>query len=54
MARDARLALAENVGEFADGQLGLPQQQQQPQAGGVAGGLQHGQELFHSILARHV
>ena len=50
MARNARLALAENVRELADRQLGLAQQQKQPQARGVARGLQHGQKLLHSIL----
>ena len=40
MARDARLRLAQDVGEVGDGQLGLGQQRQHAQARLLAGGLE--------------
>ena len=44
MARDARLRLAQDVGEVGDGQFGLGQQRQDAQARLLAGGLEGGVE----------
>jgi hypothetical protein len=40
VARDARLRLAQNIGEVGNRQLGLGEQCENAQAGGFAGGLQ--------------
>ena len=40
MARDARLRLAQDLGEIGDGQFGLGQQRQDAQARLLAGGLE--------------
>ncbi len=47
VARHARLALAENVGQLAHGQLALGAQRQKPEPGRLGGGAQGGQKLFH-------
>ena len=47
MARDARLALADDLDQLADRQFGLPEQQQQAQPGGVSRGTQHGNQRVH-------
>src|SRR5262249_27951539 len=44
MARDARLRLAQDVGELGDGQLGLRQERKDAQPCGLAGGLEGGVE----------
>jgi len=49
MARDARLALADNLDQLTDRQLGLAQQQQQAQPGGIARRPQHGNQLVHGL-----
>ena len=50
MPRDARLRLAQDVGEVGDGELGLGEQRQQPQAGVLAGGFQGGVEGLKTEL----
>jgi hypothetical protein len=48
MPRDARLALAHDLDQLADRELGLAQQEQKAQARGIPRGAQHGHELFHA------
>ena len=50
MARDARLRLAQDVGEVGDGQLGLGQQRQHAQARLLAGRLEGGVEGIEAEL----
>ena len=50
MTGDPRLGLAHNLDQFADGQFGLAQQQQQPKPGGIPGGAQHGDQLVHQTF----
>lgn len=49
MARDTRLALADNFDQFADRELGLAQQQKQAQPRRVARRTQHGYKPVHTI-----
>ena len=51
MARDARLGLADDLDQLADRQLGLAQQQQQAQPGGVARGTQHGNQPVQAFIS---
>ena len=51
MARDARLRLAQNVGEVGDGELGLGQQRQHAQARLLAGRLERGVEGIETEAA---
>ena len=53
MARDARLALADDLDQFADRELGLAQEQQQAQAGGIARGTQHRYQTVHKTY-KHI
>ena len=50
MARDARLRLAEDVGQILDRQFGLGQQRQDAQARRLAGRLQRGIEGVEAEL----
>ena len=50
MARDARLRLAQDVGQVGDGQFGLGQQRQHAQARLLAGGLEGGVEGVETEL----
>ena len=50
MARDARLRLAQDVGQVGDGQLGLGQQRQHAQARFLAGRLEGGVEGIEAEL----
>jgi hypothetical protein len=47
VARHARLALAEDLGEFADGQLAARAQDEEPQPGRLGDGAQGGKQLVH-------
>ena len=50
MARDARLRLAQDVGQVGDGQLGFRQQRQHAQARFLARGLEGGVEGIETKL----
>ena len=50
VAGDARLALAQDLGQLGDGQLRLPQDQQQAQPGRIGSSTQHGQQFVHPDL----
>ena len=52
MARDARLRLAQDVGEVGDRQLGLGQQRQDAQARRLAGGLERAVEVRERKVGR--
>ena len=52
MARDARLRLAQDVGEVGDGQLGLAEQRQDAQPRALAGGLESAVEGLESQVGR--
>ncbi len=54
MARNPRLGLADNFDQFAHGQLGFAQQQQQAQPGGIARRAQHGHKPVHRTLLKHI
>jgi hypothetical protein len=52
MTADTRLALAENLSEFTDRQLGLTQQQEEPNPGCVPGCSKHADKLFSRVRHR--
>jgi hypothetical protein len=47
MAADARLALAQDLGELAHRQLGVDEEQKQAQAGGIPRSAQHADQMLH-------
>jgi len=47
MTGDTWLALAEDLGQLADGQFGFAQDQQQPEPSGVTDRAEHGKKLIH-------
>src|SRR5260370_42695613 len=54
MAGDARLRLAQNVGEIGDRQLGFGEQRQDAQAGRLAGSLQGTVERYERQLGNRI
>ena len=52
MPADARLALAENLGQLADGQLRFYEQKEQAQPGRVSRRAQHAEKFFHPARLR--
>ena len=50
MAADPRLALAENLGQFANVELAVRKHEQKTQPGGFGNRTQTGEQLFHSAL----
>ena len=50
VARDARLALAEHLGELADGPLALAAEHQQAQAAGLGDGAQAGEQGVEAVV----
>jgi hypothetical protein len=50
MTGDPWLALAHDLGQFADRQFGFPKQQEQAQPRGIAHGAQHCYKIIHLPL----
>ncbi len=50
MPADARLALAQDLGQFADVGLAMGEEEQNPDTGRLGSGAQSGQQFIHGQL----